>query len=64
MYSPIPMTATGALLVTAPPHRPGEEVFGVGRARPRQTPEQPAQFGYGVGQQLSLQRELDGACRF
>jgi hypothetical protein len=48
MCSPIPITATGALLVRAPPERPGEDVFGVGRARPHQTPEQPAQFGYGV----------------
>jgi hypothetical protein len=43
--SPPPMTAAGALLVATPPYRPSEDVFGIGRARLDQTPEQPAQFG-------------------
>ena len=60
---PMPMTAAGALLVVPPLKRPGKDVFGRGRARPDQTPEQPAQFGYGVGQQFPPQRELDCGLR-
>ena len=50
--SPLPMAAAGALLVPAPPHRPGENVLGIGRMGPDQTPQQPAEFGHGVGQQI------------
>src|SRR6516162_2067450 len=46
--SPSPMAAAGALLMSSPPQRPGEDMLGVGRTRPDQTPWQPAQLGYRV----------------
>ncbi|MBV8361742.1 MAG: hypothetical protein JO189_27960 [Deltaproteobacteria bacterium] len=64
MHSPMPMTAASALLATTPPYRPSEDALGVGRTRPDQTPQQPAQFGHGVGQQLQPQSELDWGLRF
>src|SRR5215472_4191409 len=59
MRSPPPMAAAGALLVAPAPHRPGKDLCGRGWARPDQTPEQPAQFGHRVRQQLQPQSESD-----
>src|SRR5215471_14061802 len=59
MCSPPPMAAAGALLVAPAPHRPGKDLCGRGWARPDQTPEQPAQFGHRVRQQLQPQSESD-----
>lgn len=59
MGSPFPVAAAGALLMAPPPYGPGEDVLGIGRARPYQMPEQPAQFGYGGWQQVQPQSEID-----
>jgi hypothetical protein len=36
--SPSPMAAADALLMSSSPQRPGEDMHGVGRTRPDQTP--------------------------
>ena len=36
--SPSPMAAAGVLLMSSSPQRPGEDMHGVGRTRPDQTP--------------------------
>jgi hypothetical protein len=38
-------------------------VFGIGRVRPHQTLQQPAQFGHGVRQQVEPQRGADRGAR-
>jgi Flavodoxin-like fold len=43
-HSSLPMAAAGALLVTPPPQRPGEDMRGIGRTRPHQAPQQPWAF--------------------
>ena len=51
------------MLMAPPPYGPSEDVLGVRRARPYQMPEQPAQFGYGGGQQVQPQSAIDVGLR-
>jgi hypothetical protein len=57
--STFPMAAASALLMAAAPRRPSEDVFGIGRLRPHQIPEQAAQLGHGGRQQVQPQSEID-----
>jgi len=63
MGSSFPVAAAGALLRAPPSSGPGEDVLGIGWARPDQRPEQPAPFGSGGWQQVQPQSKIDAGVR-
>src|SRR3954468_2701687 len=53
-----PVGSSGALLVSPPPVRPGEDATGIGRPCPDETPDEPAHLGNREGQQVCREVEV------